>query len=114
MFLGTLSPISNRTMWSENYELTDADDGDLIDLSAVDEITLHVRDPQTQAKVLSGTLTGGEVIIVDTGVFQWSFTADQVRGLCPKTYEVGCIIEQDGQSVQLLIGTLAVLDGIVT
>lgn len=114
MHLGPLTPASNRATWSESYELTDDEDGDEIDLSAVDEITLEVRDPDTKCAVLTGTKTGGDIVIVSTGVFQWRFEASAMRALCAKTYEVGCVIEQDDDEVQILIGTLPVLDGIVS
>lgn len=114
MFTGTLSPASNRATWSESYELTDSDTGEAISLASVDEITLEVRDPDSGSAVLSGTMTGGEISIIATGIFQWRFEASAMRGLNPKTYEIGCVIEQDGDEVQILIGHLPVLDGIVT
>ena len=114
MYIGNLSPASNRATWSESYELTDSETGDLINLSNVDEITLEVRDPSSKSVVLSLTKTASEITIVDTGVFQWRAEASDMRGLSAKTYEVGCVIEQDDDEVQLLIGYLPVLDGIVS
>ena len=117
MFLGTLDPASNRATWSESFELTDSETGDPISLSAVDEITLEVRDMETQSAVLSGTKTGGDIVVVGAatdGTFQWRFEASQMRALKAKTFEVGCVIEQDDDTVQIFIGYLPVLDGIVT
>lgn len=113
MFTGSLKPVSNRATWSVLYNITDAETDEAIDLSNVDQIAIQVRDPRSCSPVLSGTLTGGEVVIVDTGVFQWTFSASQMNALCANTYEVGCTIEQDGETAQILIGTLPVIDGII-
>lgn len=117
MFFGTIDPASNRATWSESFELIDSETGDPISLSAVDEITLEVRDMESHGAVLSGSYTGGEIVIVGAatdGTFQWRFEAAQMRGLCARTYEVGVTIESDDDTVQLLIGYLPVLDGIVS
>lgn len=113
MITGTLSPASTRATWSESVELTDEDGGDPIDLSDVDEITVEIRDPASMSSVLTATLGDG-VTIIETGVFQFEFSKDDMNDLCPKTYEIGCTIEKDDQTVQLLIGYVPVVDGIVS
>lgn len=113
MLTGALNPVSNKATWTVIYELVDSDTDEAIDLSEVDEITIQVRDPRSRSPLLSGSLTGGQVSRVDTGVFSWTFSASQMSALCANTYDVGCIIEQNGETVQILIGTLPVIDGIV-
>lgn len=113
MYIGPLAPVSNKGDWSESIELTDATSGALIDISTASEITIEVRDVQSRSAVLTGTLTGGVITRISTGVFQWSFTAAQMNALCEKNYEVGVLITMSGQTTQLVIGTLPVLDGIV-
>jgi hypothetical protein len=113
MFMGALPPASNRATWSVLYELSDADTGEAIDISGVDEITNHVRDPRTNSAVLTGTLINGEVAHVDTGIFRWTFSASQMSTLRADNYEIGCTIEQNGETAQIIIGTLPVIDGIV-
>lgn len=114
MYTGTLDPVSNRATWIVNYEITDVETGDLIDLSGVDEITIEIRDPKTQSAILTGTKTGGDIVISDTGVFTWTFSATDMRTLCAKTYEVGCTLTDNSETVQLMIGTLPVYDGVVS
>lgn len=114
MFVGSLDPVSNRATWTVQYELTDADTDEAVDISSVDEIKVYVRDPATKSLVLSATKTGGAVTIVDDGTFQWTFSASSMGALAPKTYEVGCTLTDNSDTVQLLIGLLPVLDGIVT
>lgn len=113
MFTGTLDPVSNKATWVCFYELTDADTDEAIDLSSVDEITVQVREPGSGSSRLTATKTGGDVTIPDTGVFRWVFSATDMGGLDPKTYEIGVTLEQDDEVVQLMIGYLPVLDGIV-
>lgn len=199
MFIGNLPAVSNRATWSENCEIRDADTNELVDLTAIDEITIEVRNTRCGVE-LTGTLSGGEVTLLagltttvtmtiatpavvswsdhgleagdpvrftttgalptgvtaDTfyyvisaglaedsfqfsatpggsavnttgtqsgvhtgssgsiGTFQWRFEAAAMRGLSAKTYEVGLVIEQDDDEVQLVIGTLQVMDGIVS
>jgi hypothetical protein len=111
-----LSPVSTSADWSESVELTDGEDGTAVDLSAVDEITISVRDPQSRSVVLTGTYTGGEITLPGSGtdgVFQWEFAATSMGALDAKTYEVGVTLMADSQTIQLLIGTVPVLDGIV-
>lgn len=113
MLLGMLSPVSNRADWIEAYELTDEETGDAFDISDAQEITVSIREPNSRNVELTATLSGGSIEHIETGIFQWTFTAAQMQSLCARTYEVGCTIQQDDQTVQLIIGTLPVLDGIV-
>lgn len=117
MYYGALTPASNRATWSESYELTDSETGDGVDLTSVTEIVVEIVDPDTGASALSATKTGGGVVVVGSatdGVFQWRFESTSMRALEAKQYEVGCTISQDGDDVQLIIGTLSILDGVVS
>lgn len=114
MITGALDPVSNKATWIVNYELTDAETDELIDLSGVDEITIAIRDPKTNSSVLTASKTGGDVVVSDTGVFTWTFTATEMRTLQAKTYEVGCTLTEGSETIQLLIGTLPVYDGVVS
>jgi hypothetical protein len=114
MLIGTFDPTSTSATWSESNEIVDDETGEAIDLSDVDEITVVIRDPKTKTIMQSATLTGSTVVIVETGVFQWEFSDDQMGALDPKTYDIGCVLEKDGQKIQYLIGRLPVLDGIVS
>lgn len=114
MFTGSLGAVSNRATWSESVEITSEDDGTAIDLSAVDEITIEVREVGSRTATLSGTYTGGEITLPGggtDGIFQWEFSADTMNDLCAKTYEVFVRLEDDDQTVQLMIGTVPVVEG---
>ncbi len=114
MQVGPLPPVSNKADWIVAYALDDADTGDPIDISDASEITVAIRNSETKYVELSATLSGGGIQHIETGVFEWTFTATQMRNLCAQNYEVGLTILKDGETAQLIIGTLAVLDGVVT
>ena len=114
MFIGTLSPVSNRADWIDTFQLLDEETNEPIDTSDATAIIIEVRAPSTRCVVLTGSLSSGEIERVETGTFQWHFTADRMRLLCPQDYEIGCTIVKDGITVQLLIGTLPVMDGVNT
>lgn len=114
MQTGTLPEASNRATWSGEIAIYDDETDELVDLSALDEITLAVRDLSTRTIMLTGTLSGGQITIIETGIFAFTFTKGQMGALdVTRTYEVGITIEEDDEDVQILIGYLPLLDGIV-
>jgi hypothetical protein len=114
MFIGTLAPVSNRADWIEAFQLLDEEDpSEPIDISGATAVSIEVRAPGTRSIVLTATLSSG-ITHIETGVFQWHFTADQMSDLDAGDYDVGCTIVIDSFTTQLIIGTLPVMDGIVS
>lgn len=112
MLTGALPPTSNKADWIEALELIDSDSGEPIDISAATEIVIELLPHgQKCSPVLSAKLSDGSIDHIETGIFQWAFTADQMGALDSSTYEVRCRITKDGIVTQLIIGTLPVLDG---
>lgn len=111
MNIGALSPQSNRETFVRLFELTDADTGELLDLSDVD-IVFEVANPVSGSAELSAEVGSG-ITVVSTGVFQVKFVRSDMINLDPQTYKVGCTISDDDETVQYFIGTLPVLDGVV-
>lgn len=113
MKTGTLSPVSSKATWRETVEVTDAETGDLIDLvTDVDAITVKLREVDSATEVLTASLADGTVTVIGTGVLEFLFTVAQMDGIVPKTYEVGVLIEIDGDTTQLILGYLPVLKGL--
>lgn len=111
--LQTLDPISNTATWNDTYQFLD-EDGEPLDISAATAITLKLREPKTDAIVLTGSL-GTELALVSggtTGFFEWTFSADAMSGIDPKTYEVGGLITISGQTSQYILGNQPVLKGL--
>ncbi len=114
MYIGTLDPVSNKAGFILVREVIDDDTEEPIDLSS-SSIIFEVRDPKCERTILSATTSNGKITILDTGVFQALFTATEMRTLCDKTYEVGCTIQNgSAEPIQFIIGTLPVIDGIIT
>jgi hypothetical protein len=113
-FFGTLSPVSTRATWIETLEVFDDDTDERFDFSTATEITVEVRD-KCGGALLSGKLSRGDIILPEVGVMQWRFEVGQMNSLCgAHTYEIGVTIELDGDTTQVLIGRLPILDGVVS
>lgn len=112
MYTGFFATTSNRADWSEAIVLTDAESGELIDISGC-RVTLTVSDENKCARLTAST-DDGTITLPDVGTFQWDFPATQMGGLCPGAYSVGVRISQDERTAQLVIGSVNVMEGIDT
>lgn len=112
MYSGPLLPVSNQANWTYRDEATDEETGDPVDLTGA-SITFEVRD-SSNCIVLSASTSNGKITIVDTGVFEVAFTRAEMQQVEAGTYDVGCVITINGATPQFLIGTLPVLDGVVS
>ncbi len=111
--VGSLQPVSNRATWTESVQVYNDEDGQPFDISNATDIELQVRDPACCAAVLTATKSGGSIVLEpSTGVFTFTFSKDQMGSLCAKTYDVGCVATVNGETIQLVIGTLPVLEGV--
>jgi hypothetical protein len=113
MYVGSLQAASTRQSWTQTFEVEDEDTGDDLDLAGA-SIVFEIRDPRSLLTVLSATTTNGKITIVDTGVFQVTFAASDMQSLRPQTYDVGCTVTANGATLQYIIGTIPILDGIVS
>jgi len=114
MLTGTLDAVSNAATWSDTLEFVndETDAAWFVQASPPDEITLKLRDPQTKETVLSLSLTGGDIEIVDDGTATFTASADAMSGINPKTYEVGVLYENDDVVSQVILGTISILEGL--
>lgn len=119
----TLPPASRRADLNMNVELTDENDAPL-DLTDC-EIAIQIN-PQVAAygntgnpiggmpsAYLSGSLDDGTIMVVGPGVFSFLFSADRMASLYAGNYDVGIVISRDLQTRQIVIGTIAILEGVV-
>ena len=114
MYMGALPAASNRGVYTQDFQLFDDETEDGIDLTGA-VITLEVRKPDCASTSLSATNGSGiEITDSDEGRFELTFSASQMRNLDPRTYQCGITITQNGETVQYFIGSLPVLDGIVS
>jgi hypothetical protein len=111
MYQITFDPISNRADWFETFELVDDDTGEVI--TDTDDITVDIEVRHSDCRQLSGSRDDGVVTDLGFGVFQWHFTAAQMRSLPAQTYDIGVVITRDDIKIQEIIGVVPVLDGVV-
>jgi hypothetical protein len=131
MFRGAFPAISNRQSFIDAVELYDDEDGTLVDLTGC-IIQVEIRpaglswpsDSYWSAgwgwgyglfgstRLLAST-ADGSIIIPDVGTFIFTFTPAQIASLCPGLYELAANISRDDETVQLILGTMPVLDGVV-
>src|SRR5262245_13551802 len=113
MYIGALDPVSNRADWRVTREIVDDDTDELVDIAGA-SIVFEVRDQNGWAPILSASTSNGKVTIVDSGTFTVAFPASDMRQLCAGIYDVGCTITVAGEVHQFIIGTVTVLDGVVS
>ena len=102
----------NKSTFSDFIQFTD-DDGNALDLSTVDEITVRIRDPLSNTTRLEATLTGATIVETGTdGEVQFTFTADQMGGLCPQNYEFGVTVTIDDVTTQTHLCPLPIVEGL--
>ena len=112
MYEITFPPQSNRASWVFVGMVTDLNDNP-IDLSLC-SFVFQIRDSNGCA-VLEASTENGKFTIIDLGTFRWFFTVDDMHRLCQQTYRTGLTLTNDDgtQTVQLSVGPLPIIDGIV-
>jgi hypothetical protein len=113
MYIGKLDPVSNCADWRVTREVVDDDTDELVDLTGA-AIRFDLRDQRSRAVLLSATTDNGKIAVIDTGTFTVAFPAADMRQLCAAIYDAGCTITINGVTYQLIIGTVTVLDGVVS
>lgn len=111
MLTGSLSPVSNRADWTDTIELTDATTGELVDLTGA-TIVLAVRD-RRGCLILEASTDNGRITFPITGQIHFEFPVSTVRGIAPGTYDIGLTMTRDDMTEQILIGSVAISNGVV-
>jgi hypothetical protein len=119
MYHVTFPPRSNRASWTAAGLITDLDDNpvDLTGCSLVFQISgPFEHDAWCEGcPVLMASSANGKIAIIGLGLFQWSFTLQEMKSLCPGTYQTGLTISNDDgtQTEQFFVGPLAIIPGVV-
>lgn len=113
-------PQSNRSSWVFIGMITDYTDEpiDLTDCSIVFQVSnnTEINDYSHPYPVgLIASTENGKITIVDTGVFRWFFTRDEMQRLCAGQHQTGLVVTNDTgeQDIQLSVGPLNIVDGAV-
>lgn len=113
MITGSLPSTSNRETLDLQIEFYDDDAGEPIDVSTATEAAIAVTLMGSRSPSLTAIMSAGQIAQIETGVIECTFSADQMRSLRAGTYNIGGTLTKDGETVQFMIGTLPVFDGIV-
>jgi hypothetical protein len=100
-----LGAASTREDYSESWQALDAN-GDANDLTGA-TIVYELRDPATCTRTAA-------TIVIDGDVFTATIPVATMRGLCVKDHDVGCTITINDVTKQFFIGTIPIVDGVVT
>ena len=113
MYHVTFPPQSNRASWAFIGMVTDLEDNP-IDLSGC-SMVFAIRGKNGGGRLEAST-DNGKITIIDLGKFRWFFTLDEMHGLCAGTYDTGLALTNNdaSQTVQLSVGPLPIVDGIVS
>jgi hypothetical protein len=114
MYTGQVAVISNRATWrSDVVELVDEDDGTTTDLTTVSPIDIEVTisDYGCCYPRATATIANGKVTVPGPG-FQWQFEDTDLSSLCAGTYRLGAKVTINGFIVDLIDGTIAVVEGV--
>ena len=118
MYHVTFPAQSNRASWVFIGMITDLDNNP-IDLSACSLVfqvsPMNNHHYSSGAGSLTASTDNGKLTIIDMGKFRWFFTEGEMHGLCPGTYDTGLTLTNDDgtQTVQLSVGPLPIVDGVV-
>lgn len=114
MYIGALPPASNRGTYIQDFLVFDDETEEGIDLAGAG-ILLELRRPGCSSPALSASTGNGRIALeAEAGRFVVTIAADDMRSLDAAAYEAGITITQNGATTQFFIGTLPVLDGIVS
>ena len=125
MYTGQVDTISNKATWlSDTVEVVDDRTEATIDLTnpaLTVDIVVTIRGradgswrdyyvPSSYGILATASIANGKVTIPGPG-FQWQFEVSDLSSLCQGTYRLGVKITIDGFVTDLIIGTIAVLEG---
>jgi hypothetical protein len=124
MFTGQVAVISNKATWrSDVVELVDDDDGTTTDLTEVADLDIVVTirgltstccdyefSNSAGGILATASIANGKVTVPGPG-FQWQFEVDDLSSLCAGTYRLGVKVTIDDFVVDLIDGTIAVVEG---
>ena len=125
MYHVTFQPQSNRASWIFVGLITDLDDNpiDISTCSMVFQISPprpngspgYAQINQSNWGSLTASTHNGKLTVIDIGKFQWFFTLADMSCLNAGTYSTGMTLTNDDgtQTVQLSVGPLPIVDGIV-
>jgi hypothetical protein len=103
---------SNKADWVISISATDADTGDAIDFTGA-SVSFQVNDDNCCQRLLA-TTGNSKITLPDPNTLLVSFTDDEMKALCAGSYTCGAVYLLNGETNQLLVGTVSVYDGVAS
>ncbi|MCK1430908.1 hypothetical protein [Bradyrhizobium sp. 87] len=103
---------SNKADWVTEISATDADTGDAIDFTGA-SVAFQVNDDQGCQRLLA-TTANGKITLPDVNTLQVSFTDEEMKTLCSGSYACGAVYSLNGETNQLLVGTVSIYNGVAS
>lgn len=113
-----LRPVTNSEDWYDVFEAHDEDADTPFDFTGW-ALSLKVGCPDGRRSgpaLISASDTDGRIEFPagrDSGQFSVTVPASAMACMEPNTYPVGIIMEKDGDTVQLVLARLPIVDGVV-
>jgi hypothetical protein len=96
--------------WAHTVQLIDANTNG--PLAEAEDATFELEVKDCGDVVLSASSEAGTITKPATNEISWRFTASQMNNLTTRrTYSVGCTMTTESGTIQLFVGTLALIDG---
>lgn len=114
MYIDPFPPASNNADWMQSIQVIDDNTGlPVSDLTSY-AITLSLR--LNSSPVCTLTTANNDIYFPfgDEGSMSWKLPKETMSTLIAgQSYNVGCIAEKDGNTIQLFTGSLPVVEGFV-
>jgi len=118
MFTGQVDVISNKETWISDFiQLVDEDDNvvNILNEDIGFDCTVYIKDDDG-CLLVTGSIDDGKVVVSESDVedepgFQWQFEVSDLTNLCAGNYRCGVKTTSNGEVKDLILGTLAVLEG---
>jgi hypothetical protein len=107
---GAIPTANIYSTWSEDVELWSVDDDTLMDLSAVSEITLRLKDPFTGFYEMSLSMSNGDITIPSQGIIEWIAKADAMGTVRPKLYEMILLVHTQDRIETIFLGPVSIIE----
>lgn len=102
---------SNTASWIFDVTATDADTGADIDFSTATAISFVVGD-SNNCPLLTASLANGKITLPTSNTIEVSFSPGDLQTLCQRTYGVGMTYVLNGETNQILTGSVSIYDGL--
>ena len=117
MIQARFKPVTNQSDWATSIQFNDKATGTPIDITGDDmplsfALALQLVGERNMPALTGGTATG-ELTLPSLGILQIFFPAARMQALAPGSYDIGLTVTNGVNTVQILLGRLPIVDGIV-